>query len=226
MNAKPNWGFNLTDKLHTDVLEEFYGEEISSEVLKHDEHVRIVKMNTAKTHQCATIAATILQPEHWNEDMKMINEEIKNGGLIGKCFRNHGYEIRKNVIDVFNFELPSHLQHVFGKKSLLAKARISEFYADKKEDEKRETILYGLVFEIYSPTFRPPELKAHDIDQINPPTSILLQHGFSLNDIFDHIIDLKTDHRVAEHATDITEQAHVYREKIKQTLFSVLHEQK
>lgn len=70
-------------------------------------------MNTAKTHQCATIAATILQPEHRNEDMKLINEEIKNGGLIGKCFKRSGYEIRKNVIDVFNFQLPEHLQHIF-----------------------------------------------------------------------------------------------------------------
>ena len=156
--------------------------------------------------------------------MKIINEEIKNGWLIGKSFKKWGYEIRKNVIDVFNFQLPEKLQDAFWKKSLLAKARISEFYADKNDGQKRETILYWIVFEIYSPTFRPPELKAQDIDQINPPTSILKNYGFSLNDIFDHIIDLKTDDRVSSHATDITEQSHLYCEDIKQKLFSLFSE--
>lgn len=63
------------------------------------------------------------------------------------------------------------------------------------------------------------------MDQINPPTSILLHHGFSLNDIFDHIIDLKTDERVSKDATDITEQSHLYCENIKQKLFSLFNEQ-
>ncbi|PJE58465.1 MAG: hypothetical protein COU81_00610 [Candidatus Portnoybacteria bacterium CG10_big_fil_rev_8_21_14_0_10_36_7] len=81
-----------------------------------------------------------------NGDIALIDVEIKNGGMIGKMFKEFNYEVRKNVIDVFIIEIPKWLKEKFVVKKNYAKARISEFYAKK---EGSEPIIYGYVLEIY-----------------------------------------------------------------------------
>lgn len=111
----------------------------------------------------------------------MIDREIKNGGLIGKTFRQHGYEIRKNVIDVYTIKLSQKLKKAFSHKSDFAKARLSEFYAKK---ESHDPVLYGIVVEVYSPDFRPATINVVDRQQVNPTTASFRKIGITENEIW------------------------------------------
>ncbi|MGC9610723.1 MAG: hypothetical protein ABSE68_00665 [Minisyncoccia bacterium] len=174
--------FNLTKKLHTDVLEEKYGP-IHSEVLRHDGEVREVNMVDGKGVS-RTYALTFLTFDKNNPEITGIDLEIKNGGLIGKTFREHGYEVRKNVISVFLADLPESLKNKMQTAEDKAKTRLSEFYA-KKDGEK--PFIYGVVSEIYSPDFRPPEVNETDLAQDNPITSAMEKVGISKEMIWERL---------------------------------------
>jgi chorismate-pyruvate lyase len=174
--------FNLTKKLHTDVLEQKYGP-IQSVVLQHDMFLREVflcdKSNTGRTYALSFFEQDLFDPE-----IASIDSAIKNGGLIGKTFRDHGFEVRKNVTDVFIVDLPKYIQDKFADGSEKAKARLSEFYAKK---ENGQPIIYATVMEVYSPDFRPAEINNIDNDQIHPTTIILEHAGFSRQEIWNHL---------------------------------------
>ena len=85
--------FNLTKKLHTDVLESKYGK-IHSEVFRHDNFMREAFLSD-ENGVARTYALTIFQYDRNNEEIKAIDDAIKNGGLIGKVFRDFGFEVRK-----------------------------------------------------------------------------------------------------------------------------------
>lgn len=172
--------FNLTNKLHTDVLESKYGK-IHSDVLKHDGFMREVFLSD-DNNIARTYALTIFEFDKNNLEIKSIDEIIKNCGLIGKTFREHGYEVRKNVTGVFIIENPEWLKSEFADTHQYSKSRLSEFYA-KKEDE--EPIIYGTLLEVYCPDFRSAEINTVDIQQTNPTTSVLEQAGYSKTEIFD-----------------------------------------
>lgn len=175
-------GFNLTKKLHTDVLEERYGP-IHGEVLKHDNQIREVHM-LDKDNISRTYALTFLTFDPSNSEIVKIDQEIKNNGLIGKVFREHGYEVRKNVINVFITDLNEELKAKMKTKNIKAKVRLSEFYAKK---EGQDPIIYGVVSEIYSPDFRPAEINENDISQDNPITSAMEYAGISKAEIWDRL---------------------------------------
>jgi len=175
--------FPLTEKLHTDILEEKYGK-IHAKVLKHNSKIResllVDSKNIARTY-----ALTFL--ENWNSnEIKKINEEIKNGEAIGNAFRKSGFAIRKNVLDVFVIKLPYWLKKAFQTKDDSAKARLSEFYAKKKG---RLPIIYGIVTEVYTPDFRKPIINEVDKLQIGAVTECLEQNGFSKEEIYRRIGD-------------------------------------
>jgi hypothetical protein len=174
--------FNLNKKLHTDVLEDKYGP-VHSEVLRHDEEIREVNMVDEKGIS-RTYALTFLTFDKNNQEIAAIDSEIKNGGLIGKAFREHGYEVRKNVISVFLADLPENLKNKMQTAENKAKTRLSEFYA-KKEGEK--PFIYGVVSEIYSPDFRPAEVNETDLAQDNPITSAMEKVGISKDMIWERL---------------------------------------
>jgi hypothetical protein len=174
--------FNIIKKLHTDVLEEKYGS-IHSEVLRHDKNIREVHM-LDKGNISRTYALTFINFDRNNKTLAEIDEKIKNGGLIGKVFRDYGYEIRKNVVSVFTTPLPKFLLQKMATESEKAKVRLSEFYA-KKEGE--EPIIYGTVSEIYSPDFRPAEVNDADIAQENPLTEAMESVGLTKEDIWNRL---------------------------------------
>lgn len=175
--------FSLTKKLHTDVLEEKYGI-ISAQVLYHNESVREAHL-IDKNGISRTYALTFFDTrDSWNPEIREINEKIKSGQAIGKTFRDFGYEIRKNVIAVSILKLPPWLKTAFLTENDTAKARLSEFYA-KKENES--PLIYGIVTEIYSPDFRPPEVNEVDKAQDNPMTKFLEKIGISKDDIWNRI---------------------------------------
>ncbi len=176
--------FNLSKKLHTDVLEEKYGP-IRSEVIRHDDEVREVKM-IDESGISRTYALTFFTFDRSNKEVLAIDEEIKRGGLIGKVFREHGYEVRKNVISVFVIDMPDFLKKDMGTEDVMAKVRLSEFYAKKEEGEP---IIYGVVSEIYSPDFRPAEINEVDKAQNNPTTEAMEEQEISKKEIWDRLGD-------------------------------------
>lgn len=174
--------FNLTKKLHTDVLEEKYGP-VHSEVLRHDDEVREVHIEDEKGIS-RTYALTFFTFDRANQEISAIDAEIRSGGLIGKVFREHGYEIRKNVIRVFLAELSEPLREKMATEEEKAKVRLSEFYAKK---EGAEPFIYGVVSEVYSPDFRPAEVNEVDREQDNPITSAMEREGISKEEIWERL---------------------------------------
>lgn len=176
--------FNLSKKLHTDVLEEKYGP-VHSEIIRHDDLVREVDIvdekGISRTH-----ALTFFSFDRENNELNKIDEEIKNGGLIGKVFRDYGYEVRKNVIKVFLIDLSEELKKKMMVTDQKAKVRLSEFYAKKLGSDP---FIYGVVSEIYSPDFRPAEINEVDIKQDNPITSAMERVGISKGVIWDQLGD-------------------------------------
>jgi hypothetical protein len=174
--------FPLVEKLHTDVLEEKYGP-VHGEVIRHDHDIREVHI-VDENGISRTYALTFLTFDRNNEELVQIDEEIKNGGLIGKVFRDHGYEIRKNVIHVYIVDLPEWLRSRFEYEAGEAKARLSEFYAKK---EGQSPVIYGIVTEIYSPDFRLAEVNNFDAKQDNPTSHAFELVGISKDEVWDRI---------------------------------------
>ena len=172
--------FNLNKKLHTDVLEQKYGP-IHADVVKHDSEVREVNM-LDKDNVSRTYALTFFVFDKNNTEVVEIDEKIKNGGLIGKTFREYGYEVRKNVIAVFVTDLPEDLREKMQTKESEAKIRLSEFYAKKADTEP---LIYGIVSEIYSPDFRPAEVNEVDQKQDNPTTESMEAVGITKTQIWE-----------------------------------------
>jgi hypothetical protein len=175
--------FPLTEKLHTDILEEKYGE-IHAKVIKHNSKIR--ESLLVDTKGIARTYALTFFDDWENKEIGYINEDIKSGNAIGKAFRENGYSIRKNVLDVFIINLPSWLKKEFHTKEKCAKARLSEFYA-KKQGTK--PIIYGIVTEVYSPDFRKPIINEVDKLQIGAVTECLEEVGFSKDEIYRRIGD-------------------------------------
>lgn len=182
--------FPTEGELHTDVLERRYGK-MHTEILRHDDvsgferrkgYVREAKLldekGISRTH-----AVTFLTPEYWSEDLATIDRELREGGSIGKVFREHGYEVRKNVLDVYIGDIPERLRKDFQEPDTHAKVRLSEFYAKKHGEPAR---MYGKVIEIYSPDFKDPKKGVNDRDrqQINPTTAAMISQGIPMEEIW------------------------------------------
>lgn len=175
--------FPTTEKLHTDVLEEKYGS-IHSKILRHDTVREALLLDT--NNILRTYALTFLVYDKENKEIAKIDGEIKKGGLIGKTFREYGYVVKKNVIDVFLIPIPEWMKNDFQTNSDRAKARISEFYAKK---EGYTPLVYGKVLEIYSPDFRDPKdgINSIDTDQVNPVTTALVDAGIPIDEVWQRL---------------------------------------
>lgn len=181
--------FNTTKRLHTHVLRDVYGP-INAEVLRHDDindsnpgkdRVRIARLvdvwNTLRTY-----ALTLLTYDKSDTMISQIDKKIKEWWLIGETFLRHGYQVKKNVIDVFLVELLWEMKTDFDTESTIAKARITEFYA---KASGLSPVTYWIVLEIYSPDFRDPDLWINDVDiwQLNPTTWSLINSQIPLDEV-------------------------------------------
>jgi len=205
MPTPPQEHFPVKDKLHTDILEQKYGP-IHAVVLRHDnvweskkgaERIREARLVDEKDI-LRTYALTFLTYDKGNEDIANIDDEVRQGGLIGATFRKHGYTIKKNVIDVFIQPIPSWMANDFDGDNNSdnngddkvdvheAKARLTEFYAKKSG---ATPTIYGTVLEVYSPDFRNPEDGINDVDknQINPLTGALQSVGVPIDEIWERL---------------------------------------
>lgn len=184
--------FPTKDRLHSDILEEKYGP-IHSEVLRHDDTRAEDIQGTIpmrEVHLCdkegisRTYALTFLTYNKLNDELYEIDSKIRSGGMIGKVFREYGFAIRKNVIDVFTISLTPELKERFKTDENYAKARVSEFFARRGDEEP---LVYGLVLEVYTPDFRKPIINEVDIAQINPSTDVMERHSITKEDIWNRL---------------------------------------
>jgi hypothetical protein len=211
--------FNLADRLHTDVLEDKYGK-IHAHILRHDSEVRETHLEDEEGIS-RTYALTFFSENPENPEIERIDQEIQTGKLIGKVFRDHDYAIRKNVIGVRTVKLPDYLKQAFAVKTDFAKARLSEFYAKKKNNPP---VIYGRVVEIYTPDFRPAVVNEQDIVQVNPTTEAFEAAGVSREEIWDRLGNDNKWNDIGNKYTEAREisllQAHELNEKIDEYLES------
>ena len=185
--------FPVKEKLHTDILEQKYGP-IHADVIRHD-NVREAKEGVERIREARlvdgdnilrTYALTFLTYDRNDKELLQIDEEVREGGLIGKTFREHGYVIKKNVIDVFLISIPEWMKTDFHTDEENAKSRLTEFYAKKNN---QTPVIYGQVLEIYSPDFKDPKDGINDVDkaQINPVTDMLQGSGIPTDEIWSRL---------------------------------------
>jgi hypothetical protein len=174
--------FHLDKKIHTEVLEEKYGP-IHPDIIRHEDGIREMDMMDEKNIS-RTYALTFITFDKNDAEISNIDSEIKNGGLIGEKFKEHGYEVRKNVISVFLVDMPDKMRNKMQVTETKAKVRLSEFYA-KKENGK--PFIYGVVSEVYSPDFRPAEINKNDLAQDNPITSAMEKVGISKDMVWERL---------------------------------------
>lgn len=217
--------FPVKEKLHTDILEQKYGP-IHAVVLRHD-NVREMKKGAERIREARlvdekdilrTYALTFLTYDKDNKELADIDDEIRQGGLIGKTFREHGYTVKKNVIDVFIMPIPSWMQNDFKADAEEAKARLTEFYAKK---ENATPVIYGTVLEIYSPDFKDPRDGINDVDitQVNPLTGALQGVGVPTDEIWGRL-DRAAETNEWDDLKDRYEQA----QNLSQPVVQSLHE--
>jgi hypothetical protein len=174
-------------------LESIYGP-IHADVLRHDnvresekgmERIREARL-VDEDNILRTYALTFLTYDKNNDELVRIDDEIREGGSIGKTFRKHSYEVKKNVIDVFIIDIPKWMIDDFHVDTDKAKARLTEFYAKRKN---QTPVIYGTVLEIYSPDFKDPEDGVNDFDkaQKNPLTGTLQSVGVPTDEIWERL---------------------------------------
>jgi len=167
--------------LVTDDLEEKYGP-VSAKVLRHDSYQRESQILDSRGIARAYNLTFLARP--MPKGIKEINEQIRDGQPIGKAFRQNGYAVRKNVLDVFVVQLPKKIRAAFHTEERFAKSRLSEFYA---KDEASTPVIYGTVCEIYTPDFRSPIINPVDMSQISAASAELKKRGFSEEEIWQRI---------------------------------------
>ncbi len=155
-------------RFHTDLLAERYGP-VSIRLLRHDDEVREAHL-IDRQGVSRTFAVTFLAPPY-PEEFTRIDAEIRDGAPIGRTFRKHGCEVRKNVLKVLTVALPLWLRTEFAHSSLFAKAFLFEFLA---RIDARPPKLYGTIIEIYSPDFLKPEITETDLLQEGPTLKSLI----------------------------------------------------
>ena len=182
-------------RIFTDSLETQYWP-IHAQVLSHNDEddnlpfsLREVDL-IDKTETSRTRAITFLHNQECNRalnpDIALIEEAIKNGGSMGKVFRNDfGYAVRRSVVDVFQIDLPGRLHDVFKVHDDEARAKVSEFHARKEQDH----IFYGTLIEIISPDYRPTSMPIESIHNglFNPFLASWVLSGATVDQLWEYL---------------------------------------
>src|SRR5574341_2380353 len=143
MRHHRNGPLSWIDGLLTDALGERYGR-IFARVIRHDAGEReahlVDSTGVTRTYSYTFLSRPMPVP------LRAVNDEIRAGRLIGEAFRDRGFSIRKNVVDVFVVETPGWLRTAFRVRERYAWARIFEFHARKGDAPPS---LYGTLCEIF-----------------------------------------------------------------------------
>jgi hypothetical protein len=169
------------ERLHTELLEAQFGP-ISVKVLHHDTRLRKVHLVDARGVS-RTFGLTFLS-RPMPVPIRAIDGELRSGQFIGKAFVEHGYAIRKNMLDYFVLETAPWLRTAFHVKERYALTRFWECYVLNR---RSAPLIYGTVCEVFSPAFRPPVLGHEDMAYMGAVTRELLKRGFSREEIWRRI---------------------------------------
>ena len=214
-----------TGTLHTDILERIYGP-IHAVVLRHD-NVGEIKKGSERIREARlvddanilrTYALTFLTYDDGNREIVDIDDEIRQGGLIGQTFRKYGYVIKKNVIDVFIMTISSKMSYDFNVGTNKAKARVTEFYAKKMSGSP---IMYGTILEIYSPDFENPDGGITEVDrnQVNPMKGALQSVGVTIDEIWERL-----DHAAEDNTWDDLQEKYEEARQLSQPAVQSFHQ--
>jgi hypothetical protein len=172
---------NVIDGLLTDALGERYGR-IAARVVSHgaaERQAHLVDARGVTRTWSVTFLARPMPPA-----LRGVNADIRAGALVGEAFRNRGFTIRKNVIDVFVVEVPGWLREAFQDSSRYAWARIFEFHARKG---KARPLIYGTLCEVFTPDFKPPIVTPADVSWLGPATPEFQALGLSAEKAWERI---------------------------------------
>jgi len=100
-------------KLHTYTLEKKFGH-IDGRIIKQDKNIRIIHLKDGKG-----ISRTLGIVRFLNADKKVIkgaHKKIKNGGLLGKTFKDFKINFRKEFVGSLRVKLPDWLKNDFNTK--------------------------------------------------------------------------------------------------------------
>lgn len=115
-----------------------------------------------------------------NTEIQQVDKAILEGEAIGEAFRKKGFQVRKNILDVYTVSLSPWLKKAFATTEAFAKTRNVEYVVKKKN----EVYNYALVTEIHSPEFRPAVVSDADTEQINFSFYTLKAAGFPKEEIW------------------------------------------
>ncbi len=222
---KPDEHFPITNRLHTDVLQDKYGP-IVADVLRHD-NVKAMKKGSERIREARlvdkdnilrTYALTFLTYDKNNKEIVDIDEEIRLWWLIWVTFRKHWYTIKKNVLDVFIMDIPNWMKEDFKVEWNKAKARLTEFYA---KSPSTNPVIYWIVLEVYSPDFKNPEngINQIDINQINPSTGTLQDSWIPIDEIRERL-----DRASESNEWDDLKERYEQAQKLSKKVVKSLHE--
>ncbi len=161
------------DGLLSDALRERYGP-ISARVLRHDAREReahLVDRRGVTRIFSVTFLSRPLPPS-----IRAVNARIRDGGLIGDSFRDAGFAIKKNLLDVTLLPIPAWLRSDFGVKERHAWSRIFEFHVRKGTSAPRH---YATLCEIFTPDFKPPIVTPEDVARVGASLRELVLRGLS-----------------------------------------------
>ena len=113
-------------------------------------------------------------------------------------------------------DIPSWMKEDFKTTENKAKARLTEFYAKKPDNQP---VIYGTVLEVYSPDFKNPKdgINQIDINQINPTTGSLQDSGIPMDEIWERLDKASEDNE----RDDIKERYEQSQKLSKNTLESL-----
>jgi hypothetical protein len=174
----PATNFLLQSNLYTDTGNTKQAH--AQKVLYHDKAAREVLQIDLRgiATQYTTIIKNNENPP--SDGIAEVERAIQQGEGVESAFRNRGFIIRKNVLDVYVVSLRSWLRKEFATVECLAKARNTELIIKRGEMIRN----YAMITEVYSPELYKAEVTEHDNTQVNFAFGTLQAAGFSKQEIW------------------------------------------
>ena len=158
-------------------------------VLHEDDKIRQTIMvnedNIARTYTAIT------KNEEWkaNKEMILADRAITLGEPMQDAFAKQGFELRKNILDVYTITLTPRLRKSFGVAETFAKAKNSELIVRAHN----RIYHYGMILEIYSPAMISPMVTEKETQLVNFSFHTLKAAGFSTEEVWKLLGNESTD---------------------------------
>jgi hypothetical protein len=149
-------------------------------VLHEDEKIRQTLMvnddNIARTY------TAVSKNSEWKtvKEMLQADRAITLGVPIAEAFSKQGFQVRKNILDVYTISLTPRLRKSFGTIEAFAKANNSELIVRTPN----RIYHYGMMIEIFSPVICSAKVTDNDTQFVNFSFHTLKAAGFSNEEVW------------------------------------------